>query len=264
MNQHLIELQVRPDVPSPRDDLAPRYLLKFAETPSEVEEVLRLRYSVFVEEMGEGCVDPSRPGLDTDAFDPFFHHLMIIEKKSGMVIGTYRMQTHTMAAENKGFYSALEYDFSRMPDEVIKQSIEVGRACIHAKHRNGRVLFLLWKGLALYIQHYDLRYFFGCCSLTTQNPEDGLVMFEKLQEKGQLHPSILLEAQPEFMCEIPEGHLRVFPKVSIPRLMKIYLQYNASICSEPAMDRAFKTIDFLTLMDIQAMEPSLRKELFGS
>ena len=38
-----------------------------------------------------------------------------------------------------------------------------------------------------------------------------------------------------------------------PRLFRTYLRYGAKVCSPPAIDRRFKTIDFLVLFDIARM-----------
>ena len=86
MNRTHTAMQQQNGVPSPREDLSRRYSLKFAETPQELESALRLRYSVFVEEMGEGCIDPNKPGLDTDSFDSTFHHLLIIDKHADKTV----------------------------------------------------------------------------------------------------------------------------------------------------------------------------------
>jgi putative hemolysin len=47
--------------------------------------------------------------------------------------------------------------------------------------------------------------------------------------------------------------------VVIPRLIRLYLDYGARMCSEPALDRDFKTIDFLALFDLQDLPPKLMK-----
>jgi putative hemolysin len=41
----------------------------------------------------------------------------------------------------------------------------------------------------------------------------------------------------------------------VPKLLRAYLAVGAKICGPPAMDREFKTIDFLTLMDLEALHP---------
>jgi putative hemolysin len=42
----------------------------------------------------------------------------------------------------------------------------------------------------------------------------------------------------------------------IPRLLSAYLALGARVCGPPAIDREFRTIDFLTWLDIQS--PALR------
>jgi putative hemolysin len=39
----------------------------------------------------------------------------------------------------------------------------------------------------------------------------------------------------------------------IPRLLTAYLSFGAKICGQPAIDREFRTIDFFTLLDLEAL-----------
>jgi putative hemolysin len=48
----------------------------------------------------------------------------------------------------------------------------------------------------------------------------------------------------------------VAPK--IPKLLRAYLSLGAKICGPPALDPFFKTIDFLTLMDLEALSEANR------
>ena len=52
-------------------------------------------------------------------------------------------------------------------------------------------------------------------------------------------------------------------EVKVPRLLKAYLAIGARICSPPAWDRAFGTIDFLTLLDLKALSPAARNRFLG-
>lgn len=45
------------------------------------------------------------------------------------------------------------------------------------------------------------------------------------------------------------------PETRAPKLLRAYLTIGANICSAPAIDREFKTIDFLTLLDLQTLHP---------
>jgi putative hemolysin len=48
------------------------------------------------------------------------------------------------------------------------------------------------------------------------------------------------------------------PETNVPKLLKTYLAVGARICSEPAWDRAFGTIDFLTLQDMHELTAAAR------
>lgn len=50
--------------------------------------------------------------------------------------------------------------------------------------------------------------------------------------------------------------------VSPPRLFSAYLSVGASIAGPPALDYDFKTIDFLTILDIENMSRIGRKHFF--
>ena len=54
--------------------------------------------------------------------------------------------------------------------------------------------------------------------------------------------------------------MRTHPSTStkIPKLLKTYLAIGARIAAPPAWDREFGTIDFLTLLDLNAVSPAAR------
>ena len=231
-----------------------RYELRFARTKQEVEAIQRLRFEVFNLELQEGLDGSHKTGKDEDAFDDVCHHMMILEKKEG-VVGTYRLQTREMAERGGlGFYSATEYNFSMLSDEVLDQAVELGRACIARDHRSLRVLYLLWRGIGLYLTHNKRRYVFGCSSLTSQDPLEGHRVFEYFKENGQVHPTISIDPLDEYRCVLPEGIvISDAKKAKVPRLLRVYLSLGAMVCSPPAIDRNFKTIDYLTIFDTEKL-----------
>lgn len=231
-----------------------RYAVRFVQNAKEFDAVLKLRFEVFNLELGEGLEESYVTQRDQDEFDPSCHHLIVADNKSEEVIGTYRMQTNEMAAAANGFYSAAEFDLTRLPEEVIKNSVEVGRACIAQAHRNGRVLFLLWRGLAVYMMLMKKRYLFGCCSLTSQDPHEGKQVMDYLQAHGHVHPDLQVQPQPDFVCYPNDLVAQREIAVKIPRLFRIYLEYGAKVCGPPAIDRRFKTIDYLVMLDIAALD----------
>ncbi len=240
-----------------------RYRARFALSPRDLGEIQRLRFDVFNREMGEGLQAAWATGVDEDTYDQQCHHLLVEDQETLQVVGTYRMQTAPMAAMGQGFYSADEYDLTAIPRDILGGSLELGRACIHRNHRNRYVLFLLWKGLAQYLVHNNLRYLFGCCSLTSQDPEEGWRAYDFLTRRHKVHPSLDVPVLPDLRCEKPASQLdeEVY---ELPSLFKTYLRYGGLICSAPAMDRAFKTIDFLLLFDVENMDKRSIRLFFGN
>jgi len=237
-----------------------RYRVDFARSAEELDRVQALRFEVFNVELGEGLDESWAERRDRDPFDDQCHHLMILDAESDELVGTYRIQTPEMALAGVGLYCASEFDLSRVPAEVVAESIELGRACIARGHRNGQALFALWRGLAAYVAHNRRRYLFGCCSLTSQDPQDGVCLDAYLRRAGYGHPDVRVEPLPGLECEGEPTADR--PAVEIPTLFGTYLRYGAKVCGPPAIDRRFKTIDFLVLIDVEALARRLRRLFF--
>ena len=160
------------DIPK-KEIIEGRYITRFARTPEEIDAALRLRFEVFNLELNEGLNASFITERDEDEFDATCHHLVVIDRSTNAVIGAYRVRTFEAAKTAFGFYSAAEFTVEDLPMTVLTESMEIGRACIAREHRNSRVLFLLWKGLAMYSAFKRKRFFFGCCSLPTQDCAEG-------------------------------------------------------------------------------------------
>lgn len=237
------------------------YVLRFARDAKDLDAVCKLRFEVYNLELNEGLEASFRTHRDVDEFDAQCHHLMVVHSKSGTAVGTYRLQTGSMALLRQGFYTAQEFDLASFPREFLDRCVEVGRACIDRKHRNGRVLQLLWKGLARYLDWNGKRYLFGCCSLTSQDPAEGRALFRRLVALDHMHPTLYAMPRPGYECEA--GALAVLdaPQPTLPRLFEGYLNLGGLVCGEPALDRRFKTIDYLVMVDTQAMPQGIYRKM---
>ena len=138
--------------------------------------------------------------------------------------------------------------------------IELGRACVHPQHRNLIVLGLLWKGIAGYARERGARYLCGCSSLTSQDPAAGASAYSELCRKYLAPVPWRTRPLPAFECPLAELAAEA-PK--IPKLLRAYLALGARICGPPALDRQFKTIDFLTLLDLEALPALVKERLFS-
>jgi len=241
------------------------YAVRFARTLEELDEILQLRFRVFNVELSEGLEASWASGRDFDPFDPQCHHLIVEHRPSGRIIGTYRIQTTAMAEAAGGFYTATEFDLSRLPREILDVAVEVGRACIEREHRLKPVLFLLWKGLAVYMEHNRRRWLLGPCSLTSQDPWDGKRALDQLERREKVRHDLDVTAQPGFECtwEGEDPQPERVASLELPPLFEIYLRYAGRVVGPPVIDRAFKTIDFLVLFDVEALSERARRLFFA-
>jgi putative hemolysin len=239
------------------------YAVRFATTPDEIDAVLALRFEVFNLELGEGLASSYLTGRDEDEYDRVCDHLMVVERATGRVVGTYRLMRAEAALAGRGFYSTAEFDLASLPHEVLAEGVELGRACIARAHRNTRVLFLLWRGIAAYMTHARKRYLFGCCSLTSQDPVDGARVARRLETDGHVHALLFAPVRRGYACDV-DTDMEIDPTAArIPQLFGVYMRFGAKVCSPPAIDRLFGTIDFLVVFDTRELDERSRTTFFG-
>ncbi|HSN83776.1 MAG TPA: GNAT family N-acyltransferase [Polyangiales bacterium] len=236
------------------------YRARFARNRTDVEAAQRLRFQVFNLELGEGLQASYSTGRDEDQYDERCHHLLVEHEGSGQIVGTYRLMTGQMAG-SAGFYSEGEFHLETVPSWIVTEGVELGRACVASDHRTGRVIYLLWKGIAQYLRYNRLRYLFGCCSVPATDPGVGSKLHLQLARQGHLMDGFISRATRTCSCT---GASPVAEDVEIPPLFKVYLDMGAKVCSEPAIDREFGVIDFLIVLDVEALDARTRKRMFGS
>ncbi|MDR9416476.1 MAG: GNAT family N-acyltransferase [Gracilimonas sp.] len=229
------------------------YLVSISQDRYEVEKALALRYEVFCEEFQKGSIPKQGEKLETDDYDSQCHHLIVTELKSGIVVGTYRLQTYEMATNGLGFYSNLEFDLEYFPKTFLKRSVEIGRACIRKEFRNNRVLFLLWRGLAAYLKKMKKCTLFGCCSLYSNQMKDGVLIYNQFEKNSQICNEFAIPVQPDYttpnqLFSAPEIHAS--KEILVPTLFQKYLDIGSKVASKPALDHDFGSIDFLVYLNI--------------
>lgn len=259
------------------------YRVRLAETAEDRKAACRLRFKVFNVELGEGLESSYETGLDTDRFDAVCEHLLVEDKATRRIVGTYRMQSGVTAARSLGYYSEQEFSFA--PYEPLRAGIlELGRASIDREHRTPEVLTLLWRGIAQYANDMGLRYLIGCSSLNSKDPAEGWRMYRQL-EQFRVPPEFETVPNAAYACPTEAQGRGAQPSrfeagvllagaaevaapqaaatVKVPKLLKTYLAIGARIAAPPAWDREFGTIDFLTLLDLQLLSQAARNRFLA-
>jgi putative hemolysin len=139
--------------------------------------------------------------------------------------------------------------------------MEFGRPCVARDHRISIVVQLLWRGVAFYARALNTRYLLGCCSLGTTDPRLGASLHSQLSAAYLAPCPFRTEPLPGCSCPLDELAPSI---VEVPQLFAAYLELGATICSPPAIDHQFGTIDFLTVLDLQNLSSSVERSYLNS
>jgi len=238
------------------------YRLKTAENSDELIESFKLRHEVFNLEF-RGLKSGS---LDFDRYDSFFDHLLIYHGDSKKVVGTYRVNQSQLSSDS---YTGLEFTLEGL-HRYQGPYLELGRACIAREHRRGAVITLLWRGIAEYMKMSGVQTLFGCSSLKINSSKDAALVYRHLEDKGLVVKS---NCQPTSDFTFPDlqNWLKEFKNPLtveqnqeaenfIPPLLKSYLKLGSKILAEPAFDRDFDCLDFLTVLNRAELSQSIERK----
>jgi putative hemolysin len=234
--------------------------VRLAETAAEIDAAQALRYRVFVEEMGARPTGPAAARKrDADRYDEYCDHLLVLDHSNASgpaaIVGTYRLLRRTVADRHHGFYSAGEFDISRMLENE-GELLELGRSCVDAAHRNRPTMQLLWKGIAAYVFAHDVKILFGCASLPGTDVAAHAGALGYLHHNHLAPESIRARALPERYVSmdlvsadraVHADAARAFDAraaiAALPPLIKGYLRVGGFVGDGAVVDREFNTID---------------------
>ncbi len=228
----------------------PGFFTAIAQSEAEVIEAQRLRYRVFAEEIGAAIPDNGER-IDRDEFDPYCEHLIVRERETGLVVGTYRILTAAQAVHTGGFYSAREFHLDGLAG-LAPHTVEIGRACVDPAYRTGAVIATLWAGLALHLQRSGYEYVIGCASVPLS---DGGRLATSVYHRVRLERLSPPEWRVRPRCPFPLASEPLDPDPAIPTLLKGYLRLGAYVCGDPAWDAAFGSADLLLILPLARMNP---------
>ena len=242
----------------PQSAPASRYHMSLAVDDSEIREAQRLRYKVFVEEMG-ARLSSVLPGHDIDLYDPFCDHLLVRDLDSGEVVGTYRILPPDAAKRVGSYYSEQEFDLTRL-HFLRSRMAELGRSCVHPAHRSGSVIARLWMGLADYMTRYGYEYIVGCASIGMADGGHIAASVHRQLAERHLAP-VEWRVTPRY--RLPVESLDNGQAAALPPLIKGYTRLGAMVCGEPAWDPDFNTADLLMLLPMAQLNRGYARRLIA-
>jgi len=250
-------------LPAPVIEAKQGITVGWARHQDDVRAAQRLRYEVFVGEMG-ARISTSLSGHDVDLFDDFCEHLLVRDELTQQVIGTYRVLTPAQARRVGSTYSDTEFDLTRLRD-LRERMVELGRSCVHPEHRQGGVILALWGALAGFMHRNKLDTMIGCASIPMSHNGvtcgDAAASIWRQLSASHMAP-IQYQVQPRLALPVErlDGSLDVEP----PALIKGYLRLGAKVLGAPAWDPDFNTADLPMLMRIDDLPARYRKHFLGA
>jgi putative hemolysin len=237
----------------------PKFRTKIADNTDELIAAQKLRYRIFVQELGGGgdMVDHDL-GLERDRFDPYFDHILLFDdaRKSNPIIGVYRVMTCEKANQCGEFYSDKEYDLTVLRRSG-KKLLELGRSCLDQDYRGGTALAYLWQALAKYALERKVEILFGVASF------HGTIVSALAEPLSLLHHQYLAEekirpvAKKPFNQKMnilePELINRKSAVLKMPALIKSYIRLGGKVGLDAYVDYKFNTTDVCLIMDISSM-----------
>ncbi len=249
------------------------FVIKLADTKSELIKSQALRYSVFYKEKkAKPTFQKRMMRLDYDKIDKFADHLIVIHKKrkgiKNKIVGTYRLIRGDVALSFGGFYTSSEFDLTNILNSYNQRHIlELGRSCVHKDYRNGTTMNLLWKAIAEYVKLYDIKVLLGCASFP------GIDVKEFSKEISYLRSNFSLPDETSVQSldnnnypvlnknNTNESDLRTFAK--LPPLIKGYLRVGGRVSNSFFVDYDFNTIDFCVIVQTKNIDQKYKNKFLN-
>ncbi len=235
----------------PVDVLSGNLRIRLAESRAEIEASQRLRYRIFVEEMHAKPSEAQRAcAREFDRYDDFADHLLMFDRTLGdgpeAVIGTYRLMRRSQAQRAGQFYTADEYDITPLLD-YPGDIVELGRSCVAEAYRSGSTMQILWRGIAEYVLHFNVRIMFGCGSLHGTDLEALGPQLSYLHQNHLAPPNLRPKALPDRYEDMnrltPEAFDPRRALAKLPPLIKGYLRLGGFVGEGAVIDYEFNTTD---------------------
>ena len=247
----------------------PQFEVRLAQSDEDLRAAQRLRYRVFVEELGGGGEMVDHAGrFECDRFDDFGDHMILIDhgRDAGaldQVVGVYRLMRRENAEAAGQFYSESEYDLAPLTASG-RRLLELGRSCLAPEYRGGAAMYHLWNGLAGYVALHEIEILFGVASF---HGTDIAALAQPLSLLWHRHlaPEALRVRSKAYqpMDLIPADNLdRRVAMLQVPALIKAYLRLGGVVGDGAFVDHDFNTTDICLIMDTARMNAA-RRDIYG-
>lgn len=262
------------------------FVCKKPDCPNVLKEISRLREITF-RKVGEG----TGKSYDTDVYDDHYHHIVLWDEDELDIVGAYRLGLTKEIIETigiDGLYNSSQFYIHDKFNEVLSQSIELGRSFIQSKYWRTNALDYIWQGIGAFVRKYpEVRFLWGAVSISNSYSEQAkamIVYYYKKWYKGDseyatpmksyiISKNLEIEMQELFTGENAEKDFRILKNTlktlgySIPVLYRRYTE----LCNEGgstfisfSIDESFmNAIDGLILVDLHQLRDEYKERYYS-
>ncbi|MEM1107300.1 MAG: GNAT family N-acyltransferase [Planctomycetota bacterium] len=250
-----------------------------------LREIGRLREIAF-RMVGEG----SGKAADLDRFDDHYLHLIVWNRTTSEIVGSYRMGATDQILPTlgvKGLYTSTLFNFRRKLIRQVTPALELGRSFVHPDYqRSYQPLQLLWKGIAAYAQQNPrYRHLFGPVSISAQYTSMSQALLMRFLQLHRFLPSIASHVKPKnppAPHRVRDWDPAAFSNVAsdleevgqlvqeieadgkpMPVLLRQYLKLNAQFLGFNVDPDFGNVLDGLMLIDMPSMPDTIGRRYFG-
>jgi putative hemolysin len=234
---------------------SPQFKIALAQTADDIRAAQRLRYAVFVRELGgDGAMVDHAAGLECDRYDAFADHLLlrdVTRPVNDQIVGVYRLLTDSQAQKAGQFYCADEFDLTVLQG-CGKRLLELGRSCLHPDYRGGAAMMHLWGALADYVAREKIDVLFGAASFHGADINAIAGPLSLLYHRHLAPADLRVAAHgptATSMNLMPAEDIdRISAMRDTPALIKAYLRLGGTVGDGVFIDKPFNTIDICLIL----------------
>lgn len=247
---------------------------QIADTRKQIDDALRIRYTVFAEECD--YLDPTRRFVprEVDPFDTLDTTYNIVAYVDGNAVGTVRMhlpnaEVASATGSQFGFDIESRFDITKLGTMNIRLA-ETMRYSVLTKYRNTHVASALHAAVVQASRNAGISHWIGCANTETDSFEDAALIHSIGRRCDLVHDQIRIEPRehahsahetrhPFFTtAERHAAHTNASPP-RFPRILSIYTQrMGARLIGPPIYDARFRmySIPVLMAVDMQRVHPA--------